>query len=138
MDVVANTGGAMAGDKSYTLVFKNPGHGNHWVKLDLVGTRANRYAVGARLRIRVADAAGGTREIHRTVGSGGSFGASGVRPHVGLGQASAIESIEIRWPGRGEIQRWPGPIRVDRRYVLHQGDPQVRVVESGRQGRKAD
>ena len=131
MDVVANTGGAMAGDKSYTLVFKNPGHGNHWVKLDLVGTRANRYAVGARLRIRVTNAAGGTRDIHRTVGSGGSFGASGVRPHVGLGQASAIESIEIRWPGSGEIQRWPGPIRVDRRYVLHQGDPQVHVAESG-------
>ena len=127
----------MTGDKSYSVVFKNPGNGNHWLKLDLVGMKANRFAVGARLRIRVADADGAAarhlphrrqrRQLRRVQP------APARRPRAG----ERVDAIEIRWPGSGETQRWSGPLAVDSRYALHQGDPQVRVVESGRQGRSS-
>lgn len=127
-DVVINTGGAMAGDKSYTVVFQNPGNDHHWVKFDLVGQRANRYAVGARLRLWITEPGRDQRQIVRTVGSGGSFGASPLRPHVGVGDATTIDAVEVRWPGTGEVQRWPGPIAADAYYVLRQGESGLRSV----------
>ena len=40
----------------------------------------------------------GTRSIYRTVGSGGSFGASPLQQHIGLGKDATITEIEIWWP----------------------------------------
>ena len=39
------------------------------------------------------------RAIYRTVGSGGSFGASPLQQHIGLGKSAEIVGLEIRWPG---------------------------------------
>lgn len=121
LDVFANIGGAMAGDKFYSVLFKNPGNANHWLKLDLEGVQANRFAVGARIRVRTVDAAGRPRDIYRTVGSGGSFGASPLRPHIGLGAAGSVSEIEVRWPGSGRVQRLTGPFPADTRYHLREG-----------------
>ena len=131
-DVFANIGGAMSGDKFYSALFKNPGHANHWIKLDLVGVNANRFAVGARLRIRVKSTDGTPRDIYRTVGSGGSFGASSLRPHIGIGDVSTVDEIEIRWPGSGTRQRLPGPIAADARYELREGRADLKRVETRR------
>jgi hypothetical protein len=120
LDVFENIGGAMAGDKFYSVLFKNPGHGNHWLRLELVGSRSNRFGVGARVRVRVRDGAGEMRDIFRTVSSGGSFGASSLRQHVGLGSADVVDELEIRWPGSTETQRIRGPIRADAFYRVHQ------------------
>ena len=60
--------------------------------------KSNKAAIGARITVTVADAAGGTRSVHRWVTSGGSFGASPLEQHVGLGKASTIKDIEIWWP----------------------------------------
>jgi hypothetical protein len=38
------------------------------------------------------------------VGSGGSFGASPLEQHVGLGKSATIRSIDIFWPGSGTHQ----------------------------------
>ena len=120
-DVFEEIGGAMTGDKFYSVLFKNPGNANHWVKLDLVGVSSNRFAVGARVRVRVREADGKPRDIYRTVGSGGSFGSSPLRLHVGLGSARSIDEIEIRWPGgAANTQRLAGPIAADARYEIRQ------------------
>jgi ASPIC and UnbV/FG-GAP-like repeat len=129
-DVFANIGGAMSGDKFYSVLFKNPGHPeHHWIKLELVGAKANRFGVGARLRVRVQDASGQVRDIHRTVGSGGSFGASSLRPHVGIGGSSSVTEVEVRWPGSGLVQRFAGPIVADARYRVAEGEPGLRRIE---------
>ena len=39
------------GDRAYNLLFRNPGHGRHWLKVKLVGTQTNRAALGARIRV---------------------------------------------------------------------------------------
>jgi len=129
-DVFEVIGGAFTSDRFYSALFKNPGHGNHWLKLRLVGTKSNRFAVGARIRVRVQGDEGQPRDIFRTVNSGGSFGAQSLRPHIGLGKATAVDAIEIRWPGTGAPQQFKGPFAADTIYELREGDPQLKAVPS--------
>jgi hypothetical protein len=98
LDLFVQLGGAVPGDRSYNALFRNPGHGHRWVTLKLVGTRSNRSAVGARIRVDVRDPDGSARSIHRLVSGGSSFGGNALAQTIGLGDASAIESVTIRWP----------------------------------------
>ncbi len=97
-DIYAAFGGAYSGDVYHNVLFVNPGHGNRWITLRLEGTTANRSAIGARLRLVVREPEG-RREIHATVGTGGSFGSSSLQQEIGLGRATVIDTLEIRWPG---------------------------------------
>ena len=103
-DVYAVMGGAFEGDVFHNVLFENPGHGHHWITLQLEGTTSNRSAIGARIKLEV-DADGRTRTIHRVVSTGGSFGASSLQQEIGLGAADALRTIEITWPG-GQTQRF--------------------------------
>jgi hypothetical protein len=107
-EIVAEIGGATPGDSHPLRLFENPGHGNDWINLRLVGVRTNRAAIGARIKLTVEHQGGGTRAIHRTVGSGGSFGASPLEQHVGLGRSARIVELEIWWPGSNTRQRLTG------------------------------
>ncbi len=102
-DVFEQLGGAYLGDKFSDALFENPGFGNRWIAIRLVGTDSNRSAIGSRIRVEIEEN-GKARSIFRWVNSGGSFGANPLRQHIGLGQASAINLIEIFWPKSGVIQ----------------------------------
>ncbi len=120
-EVIANMGGAYAGDTFYDAVFANPGNAHHWLKLKLAGTRSNRSAIGARIKVVVRDnAAGRPREIHRMVCSGGSFGASPLTQEIGLGAASGIEQVEVWWPTSGLTNRYTR-LELDHAYQLTEG-----------------
>jgi tetratricopeptide (TPR) repeat protein len=98
-DILFRVGGAIPGDSHAVRLFKNPGnHGNDWMSLHLVGVKANRSAIGARIKVTVENGGQGVRAIYRTVGSGGSFGASPFTQHIGLGKSARILSLEIWWP----------------------------------------
>jgi hypothetical protein len=103
-EIVFKVGGATPGDAHAFRLFENPGHGNDWFGVKLVGVRSNRAAIGARIRVTVENADGTRRSIHRTVTSGGSFGASPLEQHIGLGRASRIVEVEVRWPASGTRQ----------------------------------
>ena len=81
----------------------------NWVILKLEGTRSNRSAIGARVRLT----AGGRTQIDE-VRSGGSYlSQNDLRLHFGLGGATAIERIEIDWPsGEHQVERNVGLNRV--------------------------
>lgn len=103
-DIFVNTGGMFAGDTFGDVLFANPGGDERsWLDLQLVGTRANRSAIGARIRVTTLED-GKPRDIHRTVGAGSSFGANPLRQRIGLGKAARAESVEITWPGSGRKQ----------------------------------
>jgi len=98
-EIIAEIGGATPGDRYFSAVFKNPGnHGNNWITIKLVGVKTNRAAIGARLKVTVKDEDNRTREIYRWVTSGGSFGSSPLRQHIGVGKAQEIDAIEVWWP----------------------------------------
>ena len=61
LDVFLESGGATPGDKAHNVLFQNPGHGNHWLTVRLVGTRTNRSAIGARIRVEAAGPDGASR-----------------------------------------------------------------------------
>jgi enediyne biosynthesis protein E4 len=73
-----------------------------WLLVKLHGTRSNRSAIGARLTVKV----GGTT-YRRDVNGGNSYQSqSDLRLHVGLGAASRIDELVVRWPsGRSEVRR---------------------------------
>ena len=103
---------------SDAVLFENPGHGNRWITLVLEGTRSNRSGVGARIRVTVrTDRA--TREIFRTVSTGGSFGSSTLQQEIGLGPAAAIEALRIDWPS-GQRQQLRD-LEPDRAYRIREG-----------------
>jgi hypothetical protein len=89
MDVVVNNL-----DGSPTLLRNHGIPGRHWISFELAGTKSNRLALNARVKI-VAGGVTQTDEVH----SGGSYlSQSDLRLHFGLGSASKIDSVEIRWP----------------------------------------
>jgi tetratricopeptide (TPR) repeat protein len=105
-DLLAEIGGAAPGDSHAFRFFQNPGSGNDWINLKLVGVKSNRSAVGARIKVTVQNEGKATRSIYRTVGSGGSFGASPLEQHIGLGKSARITNIEIWWPASNTHQNF--------------------------------
>lgn len=122
-DIYQVMGGAYEGDAFRNVLYRNPGHGNDWITLMLEGTRSNRAAIGARIKV-VVNGTDGIREIHEKVSSGGSFGASSLQAEIGLGKIEAIRHVEIRWPN-GLRQRYEA-LAKNRRYILREGKAEAR------------
>ncbi len=79
--------------------------GGNWVQLKLTGTKSNRDAIGARITL----SAGGLTQIHEIDGGNGYAGQATKRAHLGIGKATKIDSVEIRWPSglKEQIQGVP-------------------------------
>jgi hypothetical protein len=122
-DIYEVIGGWFTGDTYQSVLFGNPGHGKRWITLTLEGTRSNRMAIGARVKIQVATPSG-TRFIHQVVSSGGSFGDSSLQLETGLGDATAIEAIEVTWPATSETQIFRN-VPLDQFVAIREGDPTV-------------
>jgi hypothetical protein len=89
----------------------------------LVGVKAIRAAVGTRVRLSV-QTPDGPRELHRVVSSGGSFGSNPFLLEVGLGNATGVDSVEIRWPG-SEKRQLLRDLELDRLYEIQEGGPAI-------------
>jgi hypothetical protein len=125
-DIYSVVGGAVESDHAHNQLFRNPGHGNNWLKLRLEGVRTNRAAIGARVKVVVQDGEG-ERAIHRTVGTGGSFGSTTLRQEIGVGRATVVRRVEIFWPVTGLTQVVSG-LQVNNLYHVREGtDPAKRV-----------
>ncbi|HEX4156576.1 MAG TPA: CRTAC1 family protein [Acidobacteriaceae bacterium] len=119
IDVVVNN---LSGSPS---LFRNVvDNGDHWIAFKLVGAPATdagkrgspRDAVGACVLLT---ANGFTQRVD--VVAGGSFASSSdQRPHFGLGKATKIDKIEVRWPS-GHVEMIAPPTGLDRFYVITEG-----------------
>jgi hypothetical protein len=89
-------------------LFENPGQGNDWLSIRLIGVKSNRAAIGARIKVTVANDGREARSIYRSVVSGGSFGASPLEQHVGLGHRARILDVEVWWPTSNTRQHFSG------------------------------
>jgi hypothetical protein len=126
-DIYSVVGGAVETDHAHNQLFMNPGHGNNWLKLRLEGVRTNRAAIGARIKV-VVQGEEGERAIHRTVGSGGSFGSTTLRQEIGVGRATAVKRVEVFWPVSGATQVLTG-LEVNNLYHVKEGADTATKVE---------
>ena len=99
-----------------TLLRNDTPRTRHWITLRLTGTKSNRDAIGARVIVET----GGRRQTAVVRGDGSYLSHSDVRAHFGLGEATKISRVEIRWPS-GLVQN-VGALAVDQFYVVREGD----------------
>jgi len=118
-DILQVLGGEFPGDIFPRALFLNPGNGHHWLTLDLVGTKTNRSAIGARIAVEI-ETPSGARTVHAMVSPGGSYGGSPLAQEIGLGDATRIRSVMITWPTSGKTQRFEEPA-LDYRYRIVEG-----------------
>jgi enediyne biosynthesis protein E4 len=89
IDVVVN----VMHDRPQILMNRTSGS-NHWIVLNLVGTKDNRDGLGTKVKITTAE---GVQYNHATTAVGYSS-SSDKRVHFGLGNAKTIDKIELAWP----------------------------------------
>jgi len=85
-------------------LFRNDNNNqNSWIKFQLKGTKSNRSAIGATLRLK-ASINGNPVWLIRQVAAQNSFNSqNSLVQHFGLGDASIIDTVIINWPS-GEDQ----------------------------------
>ena len=118
MDVVVNCINAMPQLLRCDSTWKN----RNWVKIRLVGTKSNRSAIGAALRLtaQVDPKAPKPMLLIDEVRSGGSYySQNDFRLHFGLDQANQINTLEIRWPS-GTIDTLKA-LPANKLYVIQEG-----------------
>jgi hypothetical protein len=85
-----------------SLLRNEGGNGQNWIKIKLIGSKCNRTAIGARVRVST-----GTHTQMDEVHSGSSvMSQSDLRLHFGLGKAEAADVIEVKWPTTQKVERF--------------------------------
>ena len=122
LDFYAGLGGHYDADTWDNALYRNDGPAQHYLSIELVGTQANRSALGARV---AAFAAG--RVIRAQRQSGFGFGSSN-EPllHLGLGSATRVDSLHVLWPGQSPQRFFDLP--VDCRIRIAQREAHYRIL----------
>jgi enediyne biosynthesis protein E4 len=100
----------------HPMILRNLGiPGRHWVSFELAGTKSNRLALNARVKV----AAGGMTQTGQVLSGGSYLSQSDLRLHFGLGAATKIDSVEIHWPS-GAVDHI-GSLAADQFYSILEG-----------------
>jgi hypothetical protein len=120
-DIFEEMGGALPGDSYQSVLYRSPGTpGTHSITLSLTGTRSNRSAIGAVIRVMVPGTHG-PREIYRSVGYTSSFGGNPLRQHIGVGASSGPVTVTVHWPTSNTTQIFRR-VAVDKAYAITEGN----------------
>ncbi|HKI03127.1 MAG TPA: CRTAC1 family protein [Thermoanaerobaculia bacterium] len=84
----------------HALLRNEVGQGRHWLEVELAGTKSNRGGVGARVTVRA-----GGKTLTREVTAGDGYASqSMLRLHFGLGAATTVQELTVKWPASGTVQ----------------------------------
>ena len=90
-------------------------YANHWIAFKTVGIKSNHDGIGARITLKA-----GKRVLVEEVRSGSSYySQNDMRVHFGLGAATKLDSVEIRWPS-GLTERFDN-VKVDQFNTVTEG-----------------
>jgi len=108
-------------DGTPTVLRNDGGNKNNWINIKTVGSKKNRDALGAQVRVVAGDLVQ-VKEVY----SGGSYiSQNDTRLHFGLGKKTQVDSIEIRWPSGGKTEVIRG-VPVNQFLVIQEGKGIVR------------
>jgi hypothetical protein len=100
-----------------SLLRNDGGNKQNWIKVKLVGTKCNRTAIGARVRV-VTGKHVQMDEVH----SGTSvMSQSDLRLHFGLGKIDVVDLIEVKWPTTQKTERF-AQIKANQILTIREGD----------------
>ena len=109
----------VANQRGPLLIYRNhAAPERHWIQFDLEGTRSNRSAIGARVELHW----NGRVQAQEVPAATGFSAQNERRLHYGLGAASAVDRVVIRWPS-GARQTIERP-QVDMRHHVKEPDGQ--------------
>lgn len=96
-------------------ILRNDSSAGHWLRIQLLGAKSNRDAIGARVAVVTGDLS-----LIDEVRSGRGYQSDyGRRLHFGLGKRERVDRVEVRWPsGRKDIIREP---QIDRLLIIREG-----------------
>lgn len=100
----------------------------HWITIALVGTVSHRQAIGARVRVT----AGKETWVDEVRGGGSYYAQNDFRVHVGVGAATRIDRVDVRWPN-GKDESWTA-LPVDRFVTLKEGAAAAEVAPAAQTG----
>jgi hypothetical protein len=101
----------------------------NWIKIKLVGTESNRTGIGGRVIVTAKTQPGDGKAMRQTdeLRSGGSyFSQNDLRMHFGLGEATTVESVEIRWLS-GQVDTLKD-LQANQLYVIQEGG---KILQNG-------
>jgi FG-GAP-like repeat/ASPIC and UnbV len=127
LDLFVELGGGTPGDQGYNALFQNPGLGRHWLKVKLIGTRTNRAALGAKIRVDLKSSNGQTRSIHRTVGNNSSFGGNCLVEMIGLLDETRVSELTVSWPTSKTTQTFRD-LAADQAIEITEGSHSFKVL----------
>jgi hypothetical protein len=127
LDFFVHGGGVVPGNRSHHVLFRSPGHGRHWLRVRLVGTRSNRSALGSRIRVDLVSAEGPKRSIFRTVGNTSSSGGNCLVQSIGLLDASRVAELTVTWPTSRASQTFRD-IAANQEIEIQEGSESYRVA----------
>src|SRR5438874_6199044 len=105
-------------DAAPLLLRNNAGKHNHWLGVGLVGTKANRDAVGARISYQAGD----LNRSRMKVGGGSFLSSHDPRMVLGLGQRKKLDWVEVKWPlPSGAVERFTD-LPIDRYITIVEGE----------------
>jgi hypothetical protein len=103
------------------LLLHNGGNGNHFINFKLVGTKSNRDAMGARIRV----VSGGISQIREIAGGGSYLSQSDLRATFGLAKNDVAQTVEINWPS-GQKQSFRD-VTANKFYLITEGQNELRL-----------
>ncbi|MCF8463350.1 MAG: CRTAC1 family protein [Flavobacteriales bacterium] len=132
LDIYLVQGGAFQGDQYPNACYMNSGNNGSWLSMKLIGSKSNRSAIGAVVRVDFTDSLHNKRYLFRTVSSGGSFGANPFDVHVGLGNTSTIDSITVTWPNKNHTTQTFRTISVNQFLVIREDSDHIEIVQKNK------
>ena len=101
---------------------------NNWIKVKCFGVKSNRTAIGTRLHCVTKGADGKPhQQVDEVRSGGGYFAQNDLRIHFGLGEATSVDLLEVRWP-TGETQTFKD-LAANKLYVIKEGEATPQVQE---------
>lgn len=79
------------------LLYRNETNNGNWLKVELEGIASDKNGLGARVELRV----GGKLLIREIDGGSSHLSQNSTIAHFGLGNASSVEALIVKWPGKG-------------------------------------
>jgi hypothetical protein len=109
-----------------SLLRNDGGNRQNWIKIKLLGTKCNRTAIGARVRVTTSKHTQ-MDEVH----SGTSvMSQSDLRLHFGLGKAETVDLIEVKWPTTQKIELFK-QVKANQILTIREGDGIVATLKPG-------